>query len=205
MQPFTLAIMAGGASSRMGQDKSFVEIDGQPLIERIIQSTHDMGQAQTLLITNRPDDYSHLKLTMVGDIIADKGALGGIYTAIHHSQTEHVLVLACDMPLVSPPLLRYMVSLLDDLTPVPDVIVPRVQGYPQGLHAVYSRACLPHIEQQIAADRLKVISFYDSVRVHYLDESDYQPFDPDGNAFFNVNTPEQLDRARDIIQKLKEQ
>jgi molybdopterin-guanine dinucleotide biosynthesis protein A len=187
----TVALIAGGKSSRMGTDKSFVELAGKPLIEHLMARVD--GLAKTILITNSPDDYAHLGLPMFGDVIPEKGSLGGIYSAIHHSQSEWTLALACDMPFVSAELLRYMISLRDDSL---DVIVPRVEKYPQGLHALYRRTCLEPIRAKIEADRLKVIGFYGDVRVRYLDESEYEKYDPSGKTFFNVNTPEDLQEAR---------
>lgn len=195
MNGFTVAIIAGGKSSRMGTDKSFVEIGGKPVIEHLIQRVTNLGQAETLLITNRPDEYAHLNLPMVGDVLPDKGSLGGIYTAIYYSQNPYTLTLACDMPFVSADLLKYMLSLRDGF----DVVVPRVDQYPQGLHAVYGKTCLDPIRQRLDADRLKVMGFYESVHVRYIDEPEYQPFDPKGLSFFNVNTPEELEQARQLL------
>ena len=195
---FSVAISAGGQSSRMGTDKAFVTLRDKPIIEHVIERVRDLGQSETMLITNRPDDYAHLGLPMYSDVIPDKGALGGIYTAIERAKSQYVLVVACDMPFLNPKLLRYMLSLLETDSP-PDVIVPRVENYPQGLHAIYSKACLDPIKQQLDENRLKVIGFYSQVNVHYLDEAVYQPFDPAGNAFFNVNTPEQLEEAWDKV------
>lgn len=195
MSGFTVAIIAGGKSSRMGTDKSFVEIGGKPVIEHLIQRVTNLGQAETLLITNRPDEYAHLNLPMVGDVLPDKGSLGGIYTAIYYSQNPYTLTLACDMPFVSADLLKYMLSLRDGF----DVVVPRVDQYPQGLHAVYGKACLDPIRQRLDADRLKVRGFYEAVHVRYIDEPEYQPFDPKGLSFFNINTPEELEQARQLL------
>ena len=64
--------------------------------------------------------------------------------------------------------------------PDPRVVVPRFDGYPQGLHAIYSKACLEPIRRKLDADKLKVIGFYDEVRVRYVDEPEYAPFDADG-------------------------
>ena len=199
MTSLTVAINAGGQSSRMGTDKAFVDLLGQPLIEHIIGRVAGLGQAETILITNRPDDYAHLGLPLVGDVMPDKGSLGGIYTALHHGQTAYTLVVACDMPFLNPALLRYMVGLCagDQY----DVIVPRVEGYPQGLHAIYSQNCLEPIRARLDAGRLKVIGFYDDVRVRYLDEAEYAPFDPDGLSFSNVNTPQELAEARRVAAK----
>ncbi len=184
--------MAGGKSSRMGTDKSFVKLKGKPVIEHVLERVSSLGQAETLLITNRPGEYMYLKLPMYSDIVPDKGSLGGIYTAIHHSRYNHALIVACDMPFVNKALLQHMLSLREDY----DVIVPVVDGHPQGLHAIYSKNCLGPIRRRLDADRLKVIGFYDDVRVRYLQPTEHQLIDPQGLSFFNVNTPNELEQAR---------
>lgn len=189
---FSVIIIAGGESSRMGTNKAFVKLGGRPLIEHVLERVAPLGQDETLLITNRPDEYLHLDLPMYSDVLPDKGALGGIYTAIHYSQYDHALVVACDMPFVNTALLEYMLSLRAGF----DVVVPIVDRHPQGLHAIYSKNCLGPIRQRLETNHLKVIGFYDDVRVRYLEPAEYQPIDPQGLSFFNVNTPDELEQAR---------
>jgi molybdopterin-guanine dinucleotide biosynthesis protein A len=198
MTSLTVAIMAGGKSSRMGTDKSFVRLLGKPLIEHLLERIKGLGE-ETILITNRQAEYVHLGLPMFSDVLPEKGSLGGIYTAIHYSQQPYILVIACDMPFVNPDLLRYMIGLADGSY---EVIVPRVEGYPEGLHAIYHKDCLEPIRQRLEADQLKVVGFYDAVRVRYLDEPEYQSFDPQGLSFRNINTPQELDEARWLITEL---
>lgn len=185
----------------MGTDKSFVPLLGKPLIEHIIERLSDLGQDETLLITNRPADYAHLNLPLYSDVLPEKGSLGGIYSALHYSRSPYTLVVACDMPFVNPKLLRYMLSLIDSEGGAFDVIAPRVEGYPEAIHAIYSQACLVPILQRLDADRLKIIGFYDDVRVRYIDEPEYQPFDPKGLSFFNANTPEELALAQRLAEE----
>lgn len=196
MMPFTIAINAGGKSSRMGADKAFVDLLGQPMIEHILVRVAHLGQSETILITNKPAEYAHLNLPLYSDVLPDKGSLGGIYTALHHSTSDYTLVIACDMPFINPDLLRYMTGLIAAPDGPYDVIVPRVEGYPEGLHAIYRKTCLPFIRERLDADRLKIIGFYESVRVRYLDEPEYLPLDPQKHSFLNINTPEELEAAR---------
>ena len=193
---FSLAIIAGGQSRRMGRDKAFVDLAGKALIEHVIERSANLGQAETILITNKPAQYAHLGLPMHRDILPNKGSLGGIYTALVQAGSPEVLVLACDMPFVNTDLLRYMV---DQISADIDIIVPTVDGYPQGLHAIYRRTCIEPITEQLAADRLKIIRFYDRMRVRYLDETDYAVFDPQGRSFANLNTPEELANAEQLL------
>ncbi len=180
----------------MGRDKAFVELGGKALIERVIERSADLGQAETILITNMPAQYAHLGLPMHGDILPDKGSLGGIYTALVRAKSPDVLTLACDMPFINTDLLLYMVEQCrDDI----DIVVPRVAGYPQGLHAIYKKTCIAPIAEQLAANRLKIIRFYDQMRVRYLDEADCAPYDPLARSFANLNTPEELAEAERLL------
>ena len=194
--PISLAIIAGGLSRRMGRDKSFVELGGKALIEHVIERSRDLNQAETILITNKPADFQQLGLPMYADVMPDTGSLGGIYTALMQAQSCDVLVLACDMPFINTELLRFMIARMDADT---DIVVPRVAGYPQGLHAIYKKTCIEPIREQLEAHRLKIICFYDRMRVRYLDKDDYAEFDSDCRSFTNLNTPAELELARKLF------
>jgi len=192
----TVAVMAGGKSSRMGRNKAFVTLRGRPLIEHVLARVGALESvAGTILLANEPEPYAYLGLPTYPDLIPDKGALGGLYTALHHSPTEAVLAVACDMPFINVGLLRHLDGLRAEAGGPYDAIVPRVEGYPQGMLAIYTRACLPAIRQRIDEDRLKLRGFHDLVRVRYVDEPEYHAYDPQGLSFFNVNTPDELEAA----------
>ncbi len=144
----------------MGTDKAFVTIGGKPLIELVLARVSGLGQAETLLITNQPDAYAHLRLPMHGDLLPEKGSLGGIYTAIQHSRNPSTLAVSCDTPFLRPALFQYMISLIEGEGGPYDVVVPRVENYPQGLLAIYSKACLAPIRERLDADKLNVIGFF---------------------------------------------
>jgi molybdopterin-guanine dinucleotide biosynthesis protein A len=96
------------------------------------------------------------------------------------------------MPFLSKNLLSYMISLLDDKV---QVIVPRVDGHPEPLHALYHKKCIEPIKKRIEANQLKVTDFYAGLKVRYLDEDEYKEFDANGTAFMNLNSPEDLAEA----------
>ncbi len=193
----SVAIIAGGKSVRMGRDKAFVKLAGKPLIQHVIERSRNLGQTETILIANQPERYEHLGFAMYRDVCPNKGSLGGIYTALTYAQSPYTLVIACDVPFIKPELLRFMIAQISDDI---DIVAPRVGGYPQGLHAIYSQSCRQPIRKQLEANRLKVIRFYDRMRVRYLDEADYEPYDADGRSFVNLNTPEELRQARKLIE-----
>ncbi|MCP4423941.1 MAG: molybdenum cofactor guanylyltransferase [Chloroflexi bacterium] len=187
----TVAIMAGGKSSRMGVDKSFVPFEGRPMIETAIERVTGLGD-ELILIANKPNDYAHLGLPMFGDVYPDHGPLGGIFTAVAHARHPHTLVVACDMPWLSRPLLDHMISLRETA----DIIVPRWTKFPEPLHAVYSKACLPPIEANLKAKRLKIVDFYGKMAIRFVDREEIERFDADGRSFANINTPQDLDREK---------
>jgi molybdopterin-guanine dinucleotide biosynthesis protein A len=186
-----VAILAGGESRRMGQEKAFLPIAGRPVIERVIQRVTPLGDDVTI-ITNAPDKYHHLGFRMVSDVFPDKGSLGGIYTAIHAARHPHCLVVACDMPFLNPGLLRYLVRLVPSF----DVVIPRVKEFPETMHAIYGKGCLEPIERQLLADRLKIIGFFKDVQVRYVERDDVARFDPTFRSFLNMNTPADWQRMQ---------
>jgi molybdopterin-guanine dinucleotide biosynthesis protein A len=187
----TIAILAGGRSSRMGTDKAFVRVLGRPLIEEILSQSAGLGM-ESLIVTNQPAEYVYLGVPLFGDVLPDKGPLGGLYTALHSATRPHVLCIACDMPFVVRPLLDYLISLI----PEGDAVVPRLAGEAEPFRAIYSRACLAPIRAALDAGRMRMISFFPDVRVRFVDEAEIDQFDPQHLSFFNVNTPEDLEQAR---------
>jgi molybdopterin-guanine dinucleotide biosynthesis protein A len=189
----TVAILAGGRSSRMGTDKSFVQVLGRPLIEDILAQVAGLGD-ETLIVTNRPDDYAYLGVPLFSDVLPDKGALGGLYSALHSATRPNVLCVACDMPFVVRPLLDFLIGLL----PEADAVVPRLAGEAEPFRAVYRRDCQAPIRAALDAGRMRVISFFNAVRVRFVDEPEIDRFDPRHLSFFNVNTPADLEQARQL-------
>lgn len=188
----TGALLAGGNSSRMGRNKALMPLAGQRLVDRVLAVLRGIFD-DLLMVTNSPDLYADLGIRMVPDLVAGKGALGGIHSAIHHATTPHCLVVACDMPFLNAGVLRYLVEQRAEY----DVVVPSVHGRPQPLHAVYGKTCLQPIAQRLETARLHVVSFFPDVRVREVTAAELAGFDPEGLSFRNLNTPEEFaDAAR---------
>jgi len=194
----TVCIQAGGASSRMGEDKALKPFLGHPLIQRVIERLSPIAD-EIIVTTNRPDDYSFLDLRLISDLKPGRGALGGLYTAIASATHPIVAVVACDMPFASPTLIEAASKLL--IEEEADVVIAKGdEGY-EPLHAVYRReACLPAIEQSINADQWKVVAWFPQVKVRVLTPEEIKLSDPAALAFWNVNTPEEFVKAEQIAQ-----
>jgi len=190
----SIVIQAGGQSSRMGEDKALKPFIGQPLVQRVIDRVSPIAD-ELIVTTNRPTDYSFLDLRLVSDLIPDRGALGGLYTAIASATHPLVAVVACDMPFASPRLIEGMTNLM--VQHEADVVIARSDGGYEPIHAVYRReTCLPAIVSAINENKWKVISWFPQVKVYELTAAELNSFNPDGLAFWNVNTPEEFAEAK---------
>ena len=192
----TVCIQAGGQSSRMGEDKALKPFLKRPLIQRVIERLSPIAD-ELIVTTNRPEDYAFLDLRLVSDLIPDRGALGGLYTAIASATHPFVAVVACDMPFANARLIEGMSRLM--VQQEADVVIAKSDGGYEPIHAVYRReTCLPAIEKAINADKWKVIAWFPQVNVYELSEEELNSLDPDGLAFWNVNTPEEFAEAEQI-------
>ena len=195
----TAAILAGGQSRRLGRDKAVEPFAGEPLIRRVIRRASDAIHAAAIVVVVAdrqraealPLDAAHRTAV---DVFPDCGSLGGIYTGLDAASTDWALVVACDMPFLSAPLLEHMASLRDGV----DAVVPEIDGRPEPTHALYSRRCLPAIAKRLRAGELKISGFYEDVSVRYLPEDEVRRFDPELLSFFNINRPEDLARALEL-------
>ncbi|HEV8532833.1 MAG TPA: molybdenum cofactor guanylyltransferase [Methylomirabilota bacterium] len=188
----TGVIQAGGKSVRMGgEPKALMEVGGRRIIERVADVLRQVT-SQVLLVTNTPERYAWMGLPMVPDVFPESGSLGGIYSGLKAASGEAAFTVACDMPFLSPAVARLVTS----RAPEADVVVPLVNGYHETLHACYARACLGPIERRIAAGQLKITGFFDEVRVLEISEAELAPLGDPALIFMNVNTPDELARAR---------
>ena len=192
--PVSGIILAGGRSRRLGRDKAVEPFGGQPLIRRVIERVAPLADEIVVVVADTargqalPVDAEH---RVAVDIYPEGGSLGGIFSGLSAANTDWGLVVACDMPFLNRRLLEYMLGQRNGC----DAVVPQPGAFPEPTHAVYSRACLPHIESRLQANDLKISGFFEEVRVRYVDEEEIRQFDPELLSFFNVNSPEDLARA----------
>jgi molybdopterin-guanine dinucleotide biosynthesis protein A len=184
-------ILAGGQSSRMGANKALLEVGGEPLIERLARRFTRWFE-QVVVVTNTPELFQFLGLPMVSDRLPGLGPLVGLEAGLTASRFEHAFFAACDMPFVSEDLVRYLLTQAPDH----DIVVPRIGGEFEPMHAVYTRTCLPVIAANLEARRLRLLALFDAVRVRVVEEAEVLQFGDPDRLFFNCNTPADLTQAR---------
>ena len=181
-------------------DKSCLEISGEKLISRIIRSLDGIF-GETFVITRTPENHPDLNVRLVGDIFEARSSLTGIHSALHHTDTEHVFVTACDSPFLNRELIAELLSRVeaDD-----DVIIPvHPDGFYEPLCAVYSRRCLPFIEQNLQNNIFQIIRFFPNVKVRAVETEILKQKDRQLETFVNINTPDQLVRVQETVNGVK--
>ncbi len=184
-------ILCGGKSVRMGKNKAFIQVEGVPIIRRIYDLFEGLFQ-EVIIVTNQKELFSGFTSKIYSDLIPDKGALGGLYTGLFFASFQHSFCVACDMPFIRKSLVQYLIEKIDDA----DVVIPRTKDGLEPLHAIYSKNCVDPIRRMIEEGKSKIIDVYDDVKVRIVDEKDFFPYDPGGESFINVNTPEELRSIR---------
>lgn len=191
-------VLAGGKSLRLGRDKALEKLDGQSMIERVIERL-PLPDDEIIVVTADENQAlpPGLEVKRVFDVCPGRGALVGIYSGLRAASTFYSLVVACDMPFLNTALLRYMI----ELSPGFDAVIPRLGGTLQPLHAVYSKDCLGPIEAMLGEDRRKLAGLPDRVRARYVGAEEVEAFDPEHLSFFNINSESDLEWARALIDK----
>jgi molybdopterin-guanine dinucleotide biosynthesis protein A len=173
----TAIIMAGGDSARAGQDKSMLEVAGQPMIKHIYDQLRPHFN-QILVSANDAGRYSFLDADVIADRIADQGPLMGIASAVEASANEVNFVTACDIPQVDTFLMRRMLRECKDY----DVVVPRWGDCRyEPLFAVYRKSVLETMNKLLASGRRKIDEVYKQCRMHYIDITN-------SRSLANINT-----------------
>jgi molybdopterin-guanine dinucleotide biosynthesis protein A len=194
----TGVIQAGGRSTRMGgQPKALLELAGRRIIERVLDAVAPVVD-DVLIVTNTPELYAFLDLAMVADVYPDHGSLGGIFSGLAAAPGEAAFTVACDMPFLHREVVRLVVARAGE----GDVVIPRVGEQLETMHAVYGKACLAPIEARLAAGQLKIVDFFDRVRVVEIEAAAVARHRAPEVVFMNVNTPEELARARALAAEL---
>ena len=195
----TSVVVAGGRANRFGRDKLAEKLGSRTLLQRVVEAVRPLSNdivvavARGQSVPDLPDD----SLEIVADLYPNKSALGGIYTGLVSSRSFYNLVVACDMPFLNVALLRHMIRSASGY----DVVIPRIEGMLEPLHAIYSKNCVGLMQRQIDTDELRIRVLLSQVKVRYVEEGEVDRLDPQRLSFFNVNTKDDLSKARALLEQ----
>jgi molybdopterin-guanine dinucleotide biosynthesis protein A len=197
-------ILIGGRSSRLGFDKAFVELGGKTLMKRTADAVREaFPESPITVVAGNSTQFAIQAITagvpFIFDLHEDRGPLGGLQAALAHSRSEWIFVLACDYPFVSPEFLRLLAQYV---SPEFGSVVPeQADGRLQPLCAIYNvETARPVVEEIIARPRVsppmhEVVERLDA-RIVKFDE--YAHLGGAGELFCNINTTDDVERARKI-------
>jgi len=193
-------VLAGGGSTRFGRDKALVEIDGKPMLLRMRELLATV--ASEVNVVTAPAKYASIGVHSVADRWPGQGPLGGIITALRHSEADDSqcqwnLMVSCDMPFLTREWMVFLVQRAADSAA--QVVLPRSQHGPEPLCACYKTTAGRALQAAFEAGVRKVTQALLEVQTEVLDEADWKRFDIGGRLFWNMNTPAEYAEARRIL------
>lgn len=185
-------VLAGGHGSRLGGvNKALLDIGGLRTIDRVLHAVRPHASDVRLIVNNNA--LATLGLPLHLDPEPHAGVLPALLAGLTASTAEYCLVTACDMPFIQSAIVQQLFLACQDH----DVAMPRVDGRPEPMLAVYRRAaCVTAIRASLDRGQMRMIAFLDGIDVVWLDEDTLRGSDPDLRSFFNINEPEDLARAQ---------
>ena len=185
------AILIGGKATRFGgRDKSALLVEGRTILSRQLAVLSGVTSDVMLIGPSTPPSNVETSLRAggsaryVADIVPGCGPLSGIHAALSAARGDATLILACDMPFVSTPLLHHLLSLADHA----DIVVPQTERGYHPLCAVYSRACLEPAARRLARGEFTVAAIVDEMRVRVVTADALEAFGDPDRLLANVNT-----------------
>lgn len=198
-------VLAGGDSRRMGKDKNLISINGKNMIELVIDSIYEQFD-EIVIVTDKPAKFQFFedcdKIEIIQDKMShlEKSSLRGIYAGLGEINNKYGFVFAGDMPFINPELVKAMISQLYNQTDKLqnwEIVIPKIQGYHEPLFALYNFNCRWSMEKYLLKQQNKILNILNNCRVLELSEEFCRAFDQELTSFFNVNTLEQLQKARE--------
>jgi molybdopterin-guanine dinucleotide biosynthesis protein A len=194
----SLIILAGGKGKRFGSKKQFFTIKGESLVERCIKRLSPLF-GDVVVVTNDITELFTLrnkyKIKVVEDEVKDLGAIVGIFTGLKYIKEERAFVCGADMPFINLDLVSYLMSKKGK------IIVPKVRGFPEALHSVYSKDTVPQILDLISAGIYKISELFNFIDTVYVDENEIRNIDKNLKSFFNLNTRKDLEFLEEVLGK----
>ena len=196
----TGVLLAGGKSRRMGEDKRYLVVGEQTLLERGLVVLRSIFQ-EVLVVIAQDSPPLDVAARVVRDLVPDCGSLGGLYTGLTQATARCIFVVACDMPFLD----QAVIAQFTSRRATADIVMAKLAARLHPMHALYGKRCLPALEQMIRARQLKIQEMvsHASLRVRYVTEADLLTLDPSGRSFQNVNTPADLEVARSLLARVR--
>jgi len=193
-------ILSGGKSSRIGTNKALLQIEGKPLIQRLVELL-DPIFSEVVISSNEPDLYNFTGKKIVQDIYSARGPLAGIHSILKFTNIKMNFIISCDLPLISTQLINYIVN----YETMKDIILPVADGRIQQTCGLYSKNILNEVEKLLIESNQKnsklkgsIYELMDRVPTEIVEVDKFDFYSPD--LFLNINTPEDYNYLKSIFE-----
>jgi len=198
-------ILAGGFSSRFGQDKGLLQLADKPLIKHVLDAINNIVDEKIVVASSKvqAENYANVlgsDVNVLIDVDDAQSPLVGALTGFKEAHGEYALLLPCDTPLVS----RDVVSLLFEVCINRNAVIPRwPNGYIEPLQAVYcTKPAYEAAKNALGEGKLNIQSMVNKLHgVRYVSTLVLQQIDPELRTFFNINTPLDLKKAETMLKR----
>ena len=198
--PCTGVILAGGMNTRFsGQCKAFLSVGGKRIIDHLFDIFNALFE-DIILVTNDPHKFLDWDINIVTDLFPVRSSITGIHAGLFYALNHFSFLAACDTPFLKKELVE---KILGNIEQGIDVVVPQTQVGFEPLCAVYSKNCLKPIEEQIIQNKLTIRQLFNKRRVKKISEKILREQDPDLISFFNINTPQDQEKAEKMFKIIK--
>lgn len=198
-------ILIGGKSSRMGEDKFALKLNNKTFLQITAETLEKSETTQTSIVVSKQTQFD-FEFPVIKDIYQNRGALSGIHSALVNTKSDHIIILACDYPFVSIELIDYLINVAK-LNPQFEAIVPiQPDGKVQPLCAVYKiDPCRKILSEMLEneSEKYSVRDFLATLKTNYIEFSEISHLPNSEIFFFNVNKPEDFEKAKMIVENSK--
>jgi molybdopterin-guanine dinucleotide biosynthesis protein A len=181
-------VLAGGLSSRMGEDKSHMQFRGKPLILYVIEAL--LPLCDRVIISSNFLNYDFTGCDVWPDELPIHAPINGLYTCLNRSESSWNFMVTCDMPFTGTPLFSY---LLDQVQGADAVIPVHGHGLVEPLCGLYNRSSLEILNRQVKMEQYSIRELLKSIRCKYINIGPDQGF-YHKKMFSNLNSPADLDQ-----------
>ena len=197
--PCTGVILSGGLAHRYdGIEKALLRVGGERILDRLYAIYRELFD-EIILVTNNPEKFLKWDLLIVSDLFAIRSSLTGIHAGLFYMSNPYGFVSACDTPFLKKEMIETVIHKIEARF---DIVMPETTAGFEPLCAAYSKRCLEAAQNHLEQEKLKITKTFRKSRIKTISEKALRKIDPELRSFFNINTPEDLARAEEMVNSL---
>ena len=194
--PCTGVILSGGLANRYdGTEKALLRVGGERILDRLYDIYRELFD-EIILVTNNPQKFLEWDLLIVTDLFPIRSSLTGIHAGLFYTTNPYAFISACDTPFLKKELVETVIGKIEAHI---DIVMPETSAGFEPLCAAYSKRCLEAAQNHLEQKKLKITKTFRKSRIKTISEKVLRKIDPELESFFNINTPEDLQRAEEMV------